>query len=137
MGGCESGNVKDGVCAALSVKQNSSQLGNVGKFTPVQCLTSQMIKTSLHVHEHVSPISEQQSKTFQTSLFQNNNNNNNTIQINLEHKLKQRQTKNTLLQHIFQGCLVVMVSTVTTTAPFLPSSNLCVLENCFGGEVVK
>lgn len=34
----------------------------------------------------------------------------------------QKQTENTLLQHIFQGCLVVMLTTFTTTAPLLPSS---------------
>lgn len=36
----------------------------------------------------------------------------------------QKQTENTLLQHIFQSCLVVMLTTFTTTAPLLPSSDL-------------
>lgn len=37
------------VCAAMSVKY-ISQLGNVGKLTPVQCLTNHIIQTSLHIH---------------------------------------------------------------------------------------
>lgn len=37
------------VCAVMSVKY-ISQLGNVEKLTPVQCLTNHIIKTSLHIH---------------------------------------------------------------------------------------
>lgn len=102
----------------MSVKY-ISQLGNVGKLTPVQCLTNHIIKkekkkrkekTSLHIHlrkkkkERIFiPYFKTAVSTFQTSLFHNNNNN--KIQTNLEHKLSKKQTENTLLQHIFQGLL--------------------------------
>lgn len=79
------------VCAVMSVKY-ISQLGNVGKLTPVQCLTNHIIKTSSHIHEkkkkNFIPYFKTAVNTFQTSLFHNNNNNNNNkIQTNLEHKL--------------------------------------------------
>lgn len=47
---CQLTSVLTGVaCAVMSVKY-ISQLGNVGKLTPVQCLTNHIIKTSLHIH---------------------------------------------------------------------------------------
>lgn len=46
---CQLASVLTGVvCAVMSVKY-ISQLGNVGKLTPVQCLTNHIIKTSLHI----------------------------------------------------------------------------------------
>lgn len=47
---CQLASVLMGViCAVMSVKY-ISQLGNVGKLTPVQCLTNHIIKRSLHIH---------------------------------------------------------------------------------------
>lgn len=80
------------VCAVMSVKY-ISQLGNVGKLTPVQCLTNHIIKNVLaHTFKkkkkekkNFIPYFKTAVNTFQTSLFHNNNNN--KIQTNLEHKL--------------------------------------------------
>lgn len=68
----------------------------------------------------LSPLSKQQSIHFKQACF---------ITIIIKYKPTwsinyQKQTENTLLQHIFQGCLVVMLTTFTTTAPLLPSSSL-------------
>lgn len=99
---CQLASVLTGVvCAVMSVKY-ISQLGNVGKLTPVQCLTNHIIKTSLHItfkknKQSVSPLSKQQSNTFQTSLFHNNNN---KIQTNLEHKLSKTNWKHITAAYI-------------------------------------
>lgn len=114
------------VCAVMSVKY-ISQLGNVGKLTPVQCLTNHIIKNVLaHTFKKkkkekktLSPISKQQSIHFKQACFIT------TIIIKYKPTWSinyQKQTENTLLQHIFQGCLVVMLTTFTTTAPLVPSS---------------
>lgn len=73
----------------------------------------------------LSPISKQQSIHFKQACFITII----IIMIIIIIKYKptwsinyQKQTENTLLQHIFQGCLVVMLTTFTTTAPLLPSS---------------
>lgn len=79
------------VCAVISVKY-ISQLGNVGKINPVQCLTNHIIKTSLHIHKKCIPYLKTAVNTFQTSLFHNNNNNM-KIQTNLEHKLSKNKLK--------------------------------------------
>lgn len=119
---CQLASVLTGVvCAVMSVKY-ISQLGNVGKLTPVQCLTNHIIKTflahTLKNKQSLSPLSKQQSIHFKQACF---------ITIIIKYKPTwsinyQKQTENTLLQHIFQGCLVVMLTTFTTTAPLLPSS---------------
>lgn len=96
------------ICAVMSVKY-ISQLGNVEKLTPVQCLTNHIIKTSLHIHlkkkKTLSPISKQQSIHFKQACFITT-----TIIIIIKYKPTwsinyQKQTENTLLQHIFQGLL--------------------------------
>lgn len=121
---CQLASVLTGVvCAVMSVKY-ISQLGNVGKLTPVQCLTNHIIKTSLHITfkkktNKVYPLFQNSSQIhFKQACF---------ITIIIKYKPTwsinyQKQTENTLLQHIFQGCLVVMLTTFTTTAPLLPSS---------------
>lgn len=58
------------VCAVISVKY-ISQLGNVGKITPVQCLTNHIIKTSLHIHkkkQKLYPLFENSSQYISNKL---------------------------------------------------------------------
>lgn len=59
------------VCAVGScLSYYSSQLGNVGKLTPVQCLTSQSIKLPCtYIKKPLSPISKQQSLQFKQGCF--------------------------------------------------------------------
>lgn len=101
---CQLASVLTGVvCAVMSVKY-ISQLGNVGKLTPVQCLTNHIIKTSLHIHLKQTnkqtkfiPSFKTAVNTFQTSLFHNNNN---KIQTNLEHKLSKTNWKHITAAYI-------------------------------------
>lgn len=114
------------VCAVISVKY-ISQLGNVGKITPVQCLTNHIIKTSLHIHKknNFIPYLKTAVNTFQTSLFHNNNNNM-KIQTNLEHKLSKTNWKHITAAYI-SGLLSCDVNYL-----YYNSSHFCQVHNYLG-----